>query len=186
MTPRAFTPEKTMLLLIDVQEKLFPAIANGEALRENLHRLAEAMNHLSIPMLLTEQYPKGLGGTLPTLKAIATSTTSHRTFEKTSFSCCGEKGFLELLDSMNRSQIVLCGIETHVCVLSTTMELLERGFDVAVAADATGSRNPEHHQLALAAMRQCGALVVPVETVVYQLVGKAGTDLFKRILPLFR
>jgi nicotinamidase-related amidase len=184
--PRIFTPEKTMFLLIDVQEKLFPAIANGEALRGNLHRLAEAMKHLSIPTLLTEQYTKGLGDTLSALKAIVTSTTSHRTFEKTSFSCCGEEGFLELLDSMNRPQIVLCGIETHICVLSTTMGLLERGFDVAVAADATGSRNPEHHQLALDAMRQCGALVVPVETIVYQLVGKSGTDLFKRILPLFK
>jgi hypothetical protein len=155
------------------------------AKRSGAHlRLAEAMKHLSIPHS-SPNIPQWMGDTLPTLKAIVTTRHLSPHLRENQFLMLRRRRILECgLDE--RPQIVLCGIETHICVLSTTMELLERGFDVAVTADATGSRNPEHHQLALDAMRQCGALVVPVETIVYQLVGKSGTDLFKRILPLFK
>jgi len=103
-------------------------------------------------------------------------------FEKIHFSCWAEPGFNTFFHREGRSQVILAGIEAHICVFSTAMELLNVGYDVAVAADAVGSRNPDHRDMALETLRHAGAAVLPVESIVYQMLEKAGTPAFKKIL----
>ena len=171
-------------LMIDVQERLLPAIADHETIRRNTLKLARAAGVLGVPFCYTEQYPKGLGSTDgEILEALPEGV--HR-FEKNTFSCCDEEGFDEILERQPRPVTVLFGIETHICVLATALDLLERKRQIVVAADACGSRSPSHADLAMDAMRNAGALVLPVETVIYHIMGRSGTPEFKALLPLFK
>ncbi len=170
--------------MIDIQEKLYPHISAHEEILQNSRRLLKAAEVLKVPVLVTEQYPKGLGPTLPALKEMLGSET--RFLEKITFSCYPGPGFTDALSAINRPVTVVFGIETHICVLSTVMDLISHGHEVAVVADACGSRKPENHELAIAAARTCGALVLPVETVIYQMLGAAGTEAFKAMLPYFK
>ncbi|MDR2175416.1 MAG: isochorismatase family protein [Synergistaceae bacterium] len=176
--------EETAFLMIDVQERLLPSISGREAVLENGVRLLKTAAQLALPVLCTEQYPKGIGATAAELSSVFPDGT--RRFEKMAFCCCDEPDFLEALRVQEREVIVIFGIESHICVLSTVQDLLERGRKVVLAADACGSRSPEHHRLALDAARTCGAAVLPTETVVYQLLGRSGTPDFKALLPLFK
>ncbi len=176
--------KNSALLMVDIQERLMPSIAGGEVVLRNAVRLLTAAKVLNLPLLVTEQYPKGIGPTLPELNALVPSGTPR--LEKTCFSCCGAEGFDGALDALDRPVTVVFGIETHICILSTVMDLLGRGRSVVLAADACGSRSAENHALALDAARGCGALVVPTETVVYRMLGAAGTPEFKALLPLFK
>ncbi|MBL3592964.1 MAG: hydrolase [Synergistaceae bacterium] len=184
MKPFIIDAEKALLLVIDFQEKLVPAIEGAENVQKNIDILVKAAVTLRLPLKVTEQYPKGLG---PTVTSVASSFPEGvQRFEKTHFSCCAERGFTDYLAETGRSQVILCGVETHICVLATAMELLERGYQVVVTADGVGSRRPEHHDLALEAMRQAGALIVPMETIVYQMLKRSGTAEFKALLAYFR
>ena len=176
--------EETAFLMIDVQERLLPSISENGAVLENGVRLLRTAAQLRLPVLYTEQYPKGIGATAAELSSVLPEGT--RRFEKTTFSCCEEPGFLEVLQSMERDVTVVFGIESHICVLSTVQGLRERGRKSVVAADASVSRRPENHRLALDAARDCGAAVLPTEPVVYQLLGRSGTPEFKALLPLFK
>lgn len=176
--------ENTAFLMVDIQERLMPSIDGNEAVLRNAVRLLTAAKVLKLPLIVTEQYPKGIGPTLPELNELVPAGTPR--LEKTSFSCCGCAGFDEALDGLGRSVTVVFGIETHICILSTVMDLIDRGRNVVLAADACGSRSSENHALALDAVRRGGALVVPTETVVYRMLGAAGTPEFKALLPLFK
>ena len=176
--------EETAFLLVDVQERLLPSISGNEIVIQNSVRLLKAANVLQLPSLYTEQYPKGIG---PTVARLAESLPkSADRFEKTAFSCCDEPGFEDELRALKRETIVLFGIETHICILSTAVDLIAAGYKVVLASDACGSRNPDNHAAALAAIGASGAAVVPTETIVYQLLKKAGTPEFKELLPLFK
>lgn len=175
---------ETSLLMIDIQTRLLPSIAGYEAVRANARRLLQAAGVLSLPVIYTEQYPKGIGSTAEELVAVLPERTRY--FEKTAFSCCDEPGFFDMFQDGEKFVTVIFGVESHICVLSTAMDLLSRGRKVVVAADACGSRNEDNHALALDALRSCGAGIVPTETVIYQLLGKAGTPEFKELLPLFK
>ena len=181
---RTIEAKNSALLMVDIQERLMPSIAGNEAVLRNAVRLLSAAKVLKLPLLVTEQYPKGIGHTLFQLRSLIPDGTPC--LEKTCFSCCGLDGFDEALDALGRPVTVVFGIETHICILSTVMDLMERGRSVVLAADACGSRNAESHALALDAARACGAFVVPTETVVYQMLGVAGTPEFKALLPLFK
>ncbi len=180
MRPFLLKADACQILLIDMQEKLFPVIHDRNALLKQTGFLLSSCAILGIPVRFTEHYPKGLGGTIPELLSCMPEGSSR--FEKIHFSCWAEPGFNTFFHRGGRSQVVLAGIEAHICVYSTAMELLDVGYDVVVAADAVGSRIPDHRDTALDTLRQAGAAVLPVESVVYQLLQRAGTPAFKQVL----
>jgi nicotinamidase-related amidase len=131
----------------------------------------------------TEQYPKGLGPTVPELRAALEPAAP---VEKLTFDCCGEPTFAPALDAAGRPAVIVCGMETHICVLQTVLGLLARGATVHVAADAVCSRDPENARVALELMRDAGAVVTCTETVLFQLLERAGTPEFKAIQQLVK
>lgn len=176
--------ENTAMLMIDIQEKLLPVISGNDDIVSNTVKLLKAAEVLKIPMIYTEQYPKGIGNTISLLlESLPAGVVKH---EKTAFSCCDENEFNEKLKGLARSLVVVFGIESHICVLSTVMDLLQRGVKTVVATDACGSRNPYNHHLAMEEARTCGASVLPTEAIIYQLMGKSGTQEFKAMLPFFK
>jgi len=175
--------DESLLLVVDLQEKLAPAIHQGEAAIANNLRLLGSARRLGVPAFVSEQYVRGLGPTVPAIKAAAVDA---RFFEKMHFSCTGEPGVLEMLHAAHRPQVVLTGMEAHVCVLQTGLGLLGAGFQVFVVADATASRTPENRDLALARLRAAGADIVSSEMVLFEWLGQAGTDDFRAVLPLIK
>lgn len=179
-------PLATQLLIIDMQEKFvpsIPAIAGDQSCGRAVHILTESCRHLELPMVISEQYPQGLGGTLPWITALCPNAVKA---DKTHFSCCDDAAMMALIHRQARRTIIVCGIEAHVCVLATVTDLLARGYDVVVAGDAVASRKVEHRDLAIAAMRELGALVIPVESIVFRLLRQSGTPQFKYISKLVR
>ncbi|MFQ5898531.1 MAG: hydrolase [Candidatus Methylomirabilia bacterium] len=177
-TPITLTREGTLLLVVDVQERLFAAMdpEQREDMVKNLKILAATAGRLGIPIEVTEQYPKGLGHTLPELKA---SLGNIEPIEKVAFSCCAAEGFTQRLQAAGARQVILAGIEAHVCVLLTALDLVAQGYTVHVVADATCSRRRENGQIALDQLRQAGAVVTSTESVVFQLLRTADTEDFR-------
>ncbi|MCC4265103.1 hydrolase [Oceanimonas baumannii] len=173
-------PEKAALMVIDIQEKLVPAIDQGDTLAARAGWLIQACQILGIPTLFTEQYPRGLGHTLPALTRL---TERPEVAKKVHFSAVA--GGCLPRHWQDRSQVIVCGMETHVCVLQTVLELLHDGKEVFVVADVVGSRTEENRQLGLARMRDAGAQIVSREMVVFELMQQAGTDTFKTISKQF-
>ena len=171
-------------LMIDIQEKLFPNIENQEEINKNSQRLLAAARLLDVPFIYTEQYPKGIGHTYADLMKSLPENPVR--FEKSAFSCMDEPGFSQLLDGTGKRSFAVWGIETHICVLTTVMDMLNEGYDVAVVADACGSRTSKNRDTALSSMSENGALIVSTETAVYQLLEKSGTPQFKAMLPFFK
>ncbi len=177
----------TVLVVIDVQEKLSAAMPE-EIVQEATRKitvLMDAAEVLSFPVLVTEQYPKGLGCTVTALEERIAAQDITK-ISKLSFSCCGEPDFLTALEDKQRKTVILCGQETHVCVLQTALDLLELGYRVFVAADAVCSREAANWKFALDEMRQAGCVVEPVESVLFKLLGRAGSDEFKAISRLVK
>lgn len=176
--------DRAALLVIDVQEKLAPAmnpeLYNQLVLHANL--LISGFKALELPILASEQYPKGLGHTVEELS----EATTQVCFEKMDFSCCGENVFLQALEETGISQVVVTGMETHVCVLQTVIDLLDRGYGVHLVRDAVCSRFPSDYENALECAAQAGAVITTTETALFQLVRVAGTDAFKAISKLVR
>jgi nicotinamidase-related amidase len=176
---------RPVLVVVDVQERLFNAMdaERRDDMVANLKILVTAARRLDVPILVTEQYPKGLGRTLPELRALLDNTAA---FEKTTFSCADAAGFLHRLRELDPDPVVLTGIEAHVCVLLTALALLERGIRVSVVADAVCSRRASTMEVGLAQARQAGAVITGTETVVFQLLGRADTDAFRELSKLLR
>jgi nicotinamidase-related amidase len=170
-------------LVIDIQEKLYPHMDQKEELLRKTSILLEGLRVLRIPMLVTEQYPKGLG---PTLDAISKVLGKEAVLEKISFSCCGEASFSGRLKSLEPKILILCGIEAHVCVLQTVVDLLEEGYGVVVVEDCISSRNPEDKRVAVERMRSEGAIISTCESVLFELTRMAGTEEFKAISRLVK
>lgn len=150
----------------------------------NAAQLLQAADTLEIPVLLTEQYPKGLGATEESL--LAHLPTNAQTFEKTGFSCCSAGGFMEALDGTERRQIIIVGQETHVCVLQTAFDLLHRNWSVFVAEDAVCSRKREHKYYALERLHQAGAVITNFESVLFEWLRDAAHPQFKPLSKLLR
>jgi nicotinamidase-related amidase len=174
-----------VLLIVDVQERLFNAMDadRRDEMIENIKILAQTATRLDVPILVTEQYPKGLGGTLPELRELFRDV---RPLEKTAFSCCGADGFVDRLRAMGVEHVVVAGMEAHVCVLFTALDLLRGGYRVTVAADAVCSRTRANAEIGLAEARQAGAVVSSTETIVFRWLGRADTDVFREISKLLR
>ena len=173
----------SLLLVVDIQQKLAPAIHDSERVIANSVRLLEGARQLGVPAFVSEQYIKGLG---PSLEAIRTAAVDARFFEKTHFSCAAEPGVIDLLRAAKRPQIILTGTEAHVCVLQTAFGLLAAGFEVYLVADAASSRTPENRSAAVERMRAAGIGIVTTEMVLFEWLHQAGTDDFRQLLPLIK
>jgi len=173
----------SVLAVIDFQEKLYPHIANHEAVGTTAARLIRLAAILGIPVLLTEQNPRGLGSTVPLIRE---ALPTYEPIAKMAFNCCAADAFLARLTELRRHTLVLTGIETHICILQTALDARRRGYQVHVVADATGSRTLANHELGLAVLRQVGVVVTSLEIVVYEWLEQAGTDVFRQALPLLK
>ncbi|TCJ16995.1 hydrolase [Parasulfuritortus cantonensis] len=169
--------DQSVLLMIDLQERLAPAIHDFAEVRRHNQWLLGVAQRLAVPVVATEQYPRGLGHTIPEL---APAIPPEHILEKIHFSAVAE-GNLDGLAAMARPQVILTGIETHVCVLQTALDLLAAGKAVHVVAEAVGSRRPADKELALARLRQEGCRVVSREMVAFEWLHRAGTEQFKAI-----
>lgn len=170
--------KKTALVVIDVQEKLSRVMHEKEKLFDNLQKLIKGINLLDIPIVVTEQNPNGLG---PTVPDIAPLLSDVKPIIKFSFSCCGEEGFLREIEKLNRKQILLAGIETHVCVYQTAIDLIKAGYEVHVVVDCVSSRTIENKNLALDKMKNEGAKLTGVEIVLFELLRTAKHPKFKEM-----
>lgn len=173
--------ERSALLVIDVQERLLPHIHDWQRVLGQIDWLVQVAQRLDVPVAATEQYPKGIGHTQPQLAARLPAGSIG---EKLHFSCVAG-GCLPALPGMERPQIVVCGIESHVCVLQTVLELAVAGKQIFVVAEAVGSRNPAHKELALERMRAHGVQVVCREMVAFEWLAQAGTEQFRDISKKF-
>lgn len=170
----------SQLLVVDLQERLMPVIADGSAVVATARRLVEAARLLGVPVAFTEQNPRGLGGTVAGL-----STAGATVFEKATFDATRQPGFAEILAS-DRPEVVVCGCEAHVCVLQTVLGLLSAGRRVRVVADAVGSRAPANRAAALERMARQGAEIMTFEMVAFEWLGSAEDPAFKAFLALIK
>ena len=176
---RVLETNRTALIVVDVQEAFRPAVGEFDAVAHNAGVMVQAARVLGLPIVVSEQYPKGLGSTVPEVAAHLDATEP---LEKVVFSACRADGF----DLDGRDQALVCGIEAHVCVEQTVQDLLDRDVEVHVAADAVTSRTALNRRLGLEKMEKSGAWVTSTEMALFELVGRAGTDEFKRIQGLVK
>ena len=176
--------EKAVLVVIDVQERLVPAMPEDIylRLRNTVAMLVEVAGLLGIPVVTTEQYPKGIGHTVPELAAACNETV----IEKVSFGCCGEPTFLKALKNTGRTQVLITGMEAHVCVYQTVLGLLEDGYYVHLLRDAICSRNKTDYLAGVANAGQAGAVVTTAETVMFQMLQKSTHEQFRAVSKLVK
>ncbi len=170
--------EKSGFLLVDVQEKLSPHVLNSAALIERCQWLTSLATELDVPLVVSEQYPSGLGHTVEPLRNL---TPNDKCINKVAFSCYREPAFVNYWQTLNRQQVVIAGIETHVCVLQTALDMTDSGLDVFVVVDAVSSRHEMDHKYGLKRMKHAGVHLVTSEMVFFEWVGKAGTPEFKAL-----
>ncbi len=177
------TRDGTVLVVIDVQEKLFAKVEEKERVAENICRLIRFAEIVRIPIVVTEQYLKGLGPTIPEIREL---TSSIKPIEKVEFSCLASSAFKEKMDEVHARNLVLTGIEAHICVAQTALEALTNGYGVYVVSDAVSSRRREDKNVAIERMRQQGVAIVTSEMLMYEILRRAGTPEFKRALELVK
>jgi nicotinamidase-related amidase len=176
--------DKTAGVIIDVQDRLLPHIFEGERVLQKISTLIQGLETLGVPLIVTEQYPKGLGPTDERLMSIF--STPPEPVIKGSFSCCDDAIFERHLHENQREIVLIAGIEAHVCLLQTTIDLIDHEYVPVVVADATSSRNPRDAEIALRRMEQAGAVLTTVESVLLELTRFSGTDEFKTISRLIK
>jgi nicotinamidase-related amidase len=177
------TSADTALILVDVQAKLAPAMHAKEILLENLKRLIRGVRILGVPILWTEQNPDGLG---PTLPEIADLLPDQKPVSKFSFSCCGSEQFRSELDALERKNMLIAGIEAHVCVYQTAADLIRLHYKAQVVADAVASRSPENKLIGLEKSKSVGACLTSTETALFELLKDAKSEKFKEIIKIVK
>ncbi len=175
--------ETAVLVLVDIQEKLLPAVHGADELLAAARKLAAGCRALQVPILHTEQYPKGLGPTCAGLQEVLGDAAA---VEKTSFGCGGEPAFSAALEALDRRQVVVAGIEAHVCVCQTALQLLDHGFEVHLATDAVASRTRQNRDVALRRMEAAGVEMSSVEMALFEMLGAAAGAEFKAILEIVK
>lgn len=171
------------LVVIDMQERLVPAMQAPARTIRNTRLLLNAAAKTGVPVLLTEQYPQGLGRTIPEIRQAAGDSLI---LPKMHFSCMEDPAFSEAFRGLGRRQAILTGMEAHICVVQTAASLVEDGFEVFVVSDATASRTIESEQACLARLSAAGLSIVTTEMVIFEWLGQAGTQAFKEMLPLIK
>jgi nicotinamidase-related amidase len=175
--------ENTLGLVIDYQERLLPHIYENQQLLANTRVLVEGLKALAIPLLVTEQYRKGLGITVPEIKNLF---SPFNPLEKVSFSCYDDEGIGKALAATDKTAVIICGIEAHVCVLQTAIDLAASNYTPVVVLDCISSRKPDDKQTAVKRMRQEGIIITSCEAILFELCRFAGTDQFKAISKLVK
>lgn len=178
-------PGRAALVVIDVQEKLLPLIDAADGVLHAIVQMVRGAILFDIPILVTEQYPRGLGPTHPAVRA-ALSRVNPPLMEKATFSACGHEPIRRRLLELDRDQIILAGIETHVCIQQTTLDLRLLDYDVFVCADAVGARRRHDHDIGLLRMRQAGALVTTVESALFEVCERCDAPKFKGLLEIIK
>jgi nicotinamidase-related amidase len=182
ITRQPLEAERCALVVIDIQEKLLPPIFEKEQLVRNSQLLIRAAGILKIPALVSTQYAKGLGGTVPEVASLLPGVDS---IDKTLFSCFGNDVFCSLLKRMpgQRNTLLLCGMESHICVAQTALAALREGYVVHVASDAVSSRTEWNWKIGLQRMRSAGAVISSTEMIIYELMRASSSAAFKELLP---
>lgn len=176
--PPSLNTDNAVLLLIDFQERLFPAMHEKAKLLNNVLKLVKGMQVLEVPIIVTEQYPRGLGPTIPEIKELIPGI---KPVEKVCFDCNDEATFGEALGSLKRRQVLIAGIEAHICVYQTAMSLARAGYEVQVVGDCVSSRDPENRLVALFKMGAAGISPTTTEMALFELLKVASGDKFKQI-----
>jgi nicotinamidase-related amidase len=174
---------RSALLVVDVQERLAAAMADRAGTVRRVSILLRSAERLGVPLLASEQYPKGIGHLVTELAGLLERSA---VVEKTHFSCLAEPGFAERFAALGRRQAVVCGMETHVCVLQTAVALQHAGYETFVVADACSSRTPSDKSAGLARMARAGVTVVTTEMVVFEWLHRAGSEAFRDLLGLIK
>lgn len=177
------TAEDSLLLIVDFQQNLLKVMPESAALAQRMMQLGQAAALLDVPVVVTEQYKKGLGATS---QQVMEKLHNPLVVQKEHFSACLEGEFLPALSKFGRKQIIVVGMEAHVCVLQTCLDLLQAGYQVQVMADAVASRSEQNCQIGIELMRQAGVLISSTEMVIFQWTRRANTDLFRKILPIVK
>lgn len=176
--------DKTVGLLVDIQERLIPVMHDKERLLTQTKKLLQGLQILKVPVIVSQQYTKGLGMTAPELMEIL-GTVEYK--EKITFSCFREPAIRDVFEADSvRNQVLVFGIEAHICVLQTVLDLLAEGFQPVVVVDCLDSRNPEDKEIALRRMEQAGAWLTTVESCLFELTERGGTDSFRQISRLVK
>lgn len=178
MLPAALNIDNTVLVLIDFQERLFPVMHDKEKLLNNVVKLTKGALALEIPVIITEQYPKGLGPTIPEIKNLIPDV---KPVEKTCFSCCDEPAFTAALEALKRKQVIIAGIEAHICTYQTAAALARAGYQAEVVTDGVSSREPENKAVALSKLALLGIMPTSTEMALFEVLKVAKGDKFKAI-----
>ena len=176
--------QQCLMMVIDIQEKFVPHINEMNRVVSRSGKLIDAINLLNIPVIVTEQYPTGLGPTCQDIKSHLTNKT--QIIAKTSFSCCQEEAISSAIKAHHRQQIILCGIETHVCVAQTAMDLIENGYQVTIATDTVSSRDPFETAIALSRLSQTNISLSTTESICMELCVSSNHSAFKEISGLIK
>ena len=176
---KLLTKENTGLIVVDAQKNLMPVMGQKERVIDNIVKLLQLSKLFNLPVMITEQYPKWLGTTLP---EIIENTPAYDPITKLHFDCCEVGTFNESLDAKGVKNIIVTGVETHICIFQTCVSLLDKGYHVQVPQDAVTSRTEENWRVGLGLIQGAGATVTSTEAVIYQVLKKAGTKEFKQML----
>jgi nicotinamidase-related amidase len=177
------TVENTCLIVIDIQEKLLPVMQESDQVVKNTSVLIQAAKSLNVPVLWCQQVPKALGLTVGELSPFLDGVEP---INKSSFSCCGDETFMHKIDQLKLQTVILCGIESHVCVFQTAMDLIQHGLYVHVVADATSSRTSENKDLGISRMAKEGAVITSTEMLLFELLRDANHPKFRQLAKLIK
>ena len=180
---RLISNKDSVLVIVDMQERLIPKISDKHTIISNAITLIKSAGILDIPIIITEQYPKGLGPTIPEIKDLI---VPWQPIEKICFSCFGSSDFSRKLKELKKDNLILCGIESHVCIMQTALDGLKLNYSVFFVKDAISSRTKNNRETGFERMAQAGAIPVSTEMLVFELLREAGTDKFKQIVSLVR
>ena len=177
--------DRAMVLVIDVQEKLMPLIEGRDQIQQTIERLLAGTQIFDLPILATEQYPEGIGHSVESVAA-ALQRLDAPVLSKSTFSCCGDEAVRNILRQIARPQIILCGIEAHVCVLQTALDLRAMDYQVFVCRDGVGSRRQLDAETGLSRMQQAGAFLATMESILFELCERCDSPQFKQLLPIVK
>ncbi|MDF2537728.1 MAG: hypothetical protein K0S76_749 [Herbinix sp.] len=177
--------EDTIALVVDFQERLLPVINDNEKLLHNTRILIQGLKTLGIPMIVTQQYTKGIGMTVPPVVE-AFGDEEFEFFDKTAFSCADDEQILKRVRETGKKNIIICGIEAHICVLQTVIDFVEKGYDVVLVEDCIGSRKEKDRLIAVQRAASEGAVITTYESILFELTRIAKTDVFKEISKLIK
>lgn len=175
--------EDSLFCLVDVQERLFPHVTNNEEIEKKLITLIQGLKVLEVPFIVNEQYKKGIGETIPSLKELV---SEYPHFEKTTFSCCKNEPTMEAIKSTGKKNVIVAGIETHVCVLQTCIDLLEAGLQPILVTDCVTSRKQNDTDVAIRRLIQAGVIPTTYESILFELTLNAKNPVFKEISKLVK